>query len=138
MFMAKYTACAAPSAFGSSPDRGAKTLQLLWLVSFPGFLLIKRNLVNSMCQLEPFPLEVLDFSTSVQHRTGLHCYFIKHKSHRPPMTFTAGRSGFIEWIYTARSRYHRVRVRCSWRSIPLALPPQPSAAPPTGEPRRWR
>ena len=28
MFIAKYTACAAPSAFGSSPDRGAETLEM--------------------------------------------------------------------------------------------------------------
>ena len=33
MFIAKYTARAAPSAFGSSPDRGAKTLVLIPLES---------------------------------------------------------------------------------------------------------
>ena len=31
MFIAKYTASAAPSAFGSSPDRGAKALVMISL-----------------------------------------------------------------------------------------------------------
>ena len=36
-----------------------------------------------------------------------------------------------------RSRYNYLRLVCSLRSMPPELPPQPTAAPPTGEPRLY-
>ena len=77
MFMAKYTACAAPSAFGSSPDRGAKTLVVIWFrdscyaIDSNAFMVwVSWNLFRYSFEIYPLLFNIVPDCTAISSSTN--------------------------------------------------------------------